>query len=109
MENAITMSDNYRSGFMIRVKKTNGKTNSVWLELSSHNDKLATTLDELQKLVKDLNMEEEVRFSEKPKAAEPKVYMCTSCGYTMPAFPEHPQVGRYYCPQCNKWVNFQKK
>jgi predicted SprT family Zn-dependent metalloprotease len=109
MENAITMSDNYRSGFMIRVKKTNGKTNSVWLELSSHNEKLATTVEELQKLVKDMSLEEDVRFSEKAVAPIPKVYGCTVCGYTMPAFPEHPQVGRYYCPSCNKWLNFQKR
>ena len=109
MDKPIMMSDNYRSGFLVRVKKTNGKTSGVWLEVSSHNDKLATTLEELQKLVKDMNLEEEVRFTEKPMQPIAKVYMCTVCKYTMPAFPEHPQVGRYYCPNCNKWVNFEKK
>lgn len=51
----------------------------------------------------------QLRDDKIPTAPQARQYVCTSCKYTMPAFPEHPQVGRYYCPRCNKWVNFEKK
>jgi DNA-directed RNA polymerase subunit RPC12/RpoP len=109
MDKPIMMSDNYRSSFLIRVKKTNGKTCGVWFEISSHNEKLATTLEELQKLITDMKLEEEIPIGVKPQQPIPKVYVCMTCKYSMPAFPEHPQVGRYYCPNCGKWTSFEKK
>jgi hypothetical protein len=115
MENQPTLSDNYRSGFMVRIKKTNGKVNSVWLEISSHNAVLGTTLSELNKLVKDMKLEEQIPMSntetpkEQPQPEHLNVrYDCGVCHYSFPCFPSSPKMMSYYCPACGKWRTFTK-
>lgn len=121
------MSDNYRSGFLVRIKKTNGKVNNVWLEISTHNDRLETTMGELGKLAKELNLEDQIAMNIKPspqaspysyapnyqpEEVEKKLnvrYFCGKCSYSFPCFPNSPKVMSYYCPTCGRWTNFEKR
>jgi DNA-directed RNA polymerase subunit RPC12/RpoP len=133
MDGPIYLSDNYRSGFLLRVKKINGKTNSVWFEVSSHNPGLDTTLNELANLAKEMGLEQDITFRQPnkfpeiklPKPQEPKQnhkqepkksteiknwrYVCMSCGFDIPAFEKHDAINNLYCAKCKKWRVFEKK
>ena len=53
----INVSENYRSGFLIRIKKINGKTTSIWIEVSSHNAELKTTFNDMNEIIDRLKTE----------------------------------------------------
>lgn len=108
----IYLSDNYRSSFLIRVKKVNGKTNSVWFEVGAHNDKLVTTVKELQELIANLGLEQDIPMKTAP-ITKPKIenwrYVCRNCNEDIPAFADHPETQQLFCAKCKKWKIFDKK
>ena len=114
MDEPIKLSNDYRSGFMLRVKRVNGKVMSTWLELSDHNERLEATLKSLDSVLESMKLKSEINMSSpsSPNAPPEKLnvrYFCSKCGYSFPCFPSSPPNMSYYCPTCNKWGNFQKR
>lgn len=119
-ERPIIVSNEYRSGFLLRVKRTNGKVVSSWLEVSDHNEQLQTTLKSLGQVLSDMQLTGEVNLKHQQTQAQQQErgeveqklnvrYFCTKCTYNMPAFPSQPKMQSLWCPQCNKWGNFEKR
>lgn len=111
-EQPIYMSDNYLSGYNLRIRKTNGKVSGLWLEISDHHAKMEDTLGSLSNILSQLKLTDEVNVNI-PKKAEPMPndfrYYCMSCATSFPAFKEQPEKERFFCAKCDRWQMHQKK
>lgn len=125
MDDKVIVSNEFRSGWLLRVRKIGGKVNGVWLELSDHNAQLDASLASLNTVITQLKLNAEVGMNPPnppvppnppslPKPAEQPEnrnvrYFCAKCSYNFPAFPSSARNMSYYCPSCNRWGNFEKR
>jgi RNA polymerase-binding transcription factor DksA len=105
----VFVSNDYRSGFLLRIKRVNGKVVSTWLELSDHNERLETTLKSLDNVLESMKLKNEINMTSTQPANNDYRYYCMVCGDNIPAFKEQPDKQKLYCRKCDRWQMFEKR
>jgi hypothetical protein len=110
-EKSIILPREFKSKFLVRVKARMKDGTWSWLELSNRSEDFNEIVSQLNKIIKEWNLEIsplsfEVSVEEKPKEF---VYVCPDCKTKIPAGDMQTEKLKLFCSNCKTWKEFERR